>query len=58
MFELPFVEHDHTTKQVRGLAHHRCNVAFGLLQEDPEIIQTIAQKAADLKKKRLRLVAL
>lgn len=27
------VDHDHTTKTVRGIIHHRCNKAIGLLRD-------------------------
>lgn len=32
-----FVDHCHTSGEVRGLLCHRCNAALGLLREDKEI---------------------
>lgn len=31
------VDHCHTTKKVRGLLCHHCNVAVGHMQDDPDI---------------------
>lgn len=45
--ETPRVDHDHKTGAVRGLLHRNCNVALGLLRDDPDILQ----KAIDYLKK-------
>lgn len=34
-----FVDHNHTTKEVRGLLCHHCNVGISLLRENPRIFQ-------------------
>lgn len=36
------VDHDHVTGKIRGLLCHPCNVAIGLLGDDPERIQSAA----------------
>lgn len=36
-----FVDHCHTTGKVRGLLCHPCNVALGLLRDDPERIRAL-----------------
>ena len=40
------VDHDHVTGRVRSLLCYGCNVAFGLLREDPELIYKLAEYAA------------
>ena len=37
----PDVDHDHRTGKVRGLVHARCNLAIGLLEDDPTIAQAV-----------------
>ncbi len=37
------VDHDHTTKVVRGLLCDRCNRAIGLLREDVEVLRRAAE---------------
>ncbi len=36
------VDHDHETGAVRGLLHHTCNTAIGLLDDSPEIVARAA----------------
>jgi|ERR1700733_4166403 len=36
--EVPFVDHDHTTKKVRELLCRFCNAFIGLAKEDPVIL--------------------
>lgn len=33
-----YVDHCHTTNRVRGLLHNRCNLALGMLQDNPNLI--------------------
>jgi hypothetical protein len=37
------VDHNHLTGKVRGLLCRNCNLALGLLNEDPETIQALAK---------------
>jgi len=37
------VDHNHATKQVRGLLCHHCNVTLGLMKEDPERLERAAE---------------
>lgn len=37
------VDHDHTTNQVRGLLHPNCNVAIGMLRDDPAALRRAAK---------------
>lgn len=41
-----FVDHCHTTGRVRGLLCHPCNVALGLLRDDPNIIRALLDYAS------------
>lgn len=36
------VDHDHATGEVRGLLCKRCNMAIGLLDDDPHIVTRAA----------------
>lgn len=51
MFEIPCVDHDHTTDAIRGLAHSNCNAVFGLVGEDPVVLLALYQKALSLRSK-------
>lgn len=39
------VDHDHVTGKVRELLCHGCNMALGLLREDPQIMRGLADYA-------------
>ena len=42
------IDHNHTTGKVRGVLCNRCNIALGMLKENPEIIkQAIAYLSLD-----------
>ena len=42
------IDHNHTTGKVRGVLCNRCNIALGMLKENPEIIkQAIAYLSID-----------
>jgi hypothetical protein len=49
------IDHDHKTGLVRRLLCHDCNVAIGLLKEDPQICRIVANYL-DYYQKPLRLV--
>lgn len=36
------VDHNHMTKQIRGLLCHNCNVALGLLKDNPYVLDNAA----------------
>lgn len=36
------VDHDHVTGKVRGLLHHNCNKALGMLQDNPSFLDNAA----------------
>jgi hypothetical protein len=36
------IDHDHVTGDIRGLLCHACNVALGLLNDDPELLEAAA----------------
>ena len=40
--DIPCVDHDHETDENRGLLHRTCNVALGLLGDDPVILDRAA----------------
>jgi hypothetical protein len=51
------VDHDHDTKEVRGLLCNPCNQALGLLRDDPDVIWGLLIYARRHQKPKLRLVA-
>lgn len=38
-----YVDHDHVSREIRGLLCHKCNVAIGLLNDDPVRIKMAEQ---------------
>lgn len=52
----PDVEHCHTSKIVRGLAHRKCNMLVGYSNEDPVLLRKVAQFCEDHKKRLIELV--
>jgi hypothetical protein len=38
----PVVDHDHETDTLRGILHRICNVAIGLLNDDPRLLRQAA----------------
>lgn len=52
MLSVPFIDHDHETDEVRGLAHGPCNTAFGMLRESSKRLRALADKAEALEKRR------
>lgn len=38
----PVVDHDHNTGDIRGIVCNRCNVALGMLKDNPEIARKLA----------------
>lgn len=41
------VDHDHKTGQVRGIIHGNCNIALGMLNDDPELLINAAKYLMD-----------
>jgi hypothetical protein len=39
----PVVDHDHSSGKVRGLLCRKCNVAIGLLDDNPGLLMTAAE---------------
>jgi len=46
------VDHCHVTGVVRGILCSNCNLALGLMKEDPELIHKLAAYAERIKAKR------
>ena len=38
----PVVDHDHDTKEIRGIIHSACNYAIGVIAETPEARKRLA----------------
>jgi len=49
------VDHDHKTNEVRGLLCHKCNVAIGLLRDDPTLMRAAASYV-ETDPKHIRIV--
>jgi len=49
------IDHDHESGDVRSLLCHGCNVAFGLLREDPERIRGLLNYALQCSAGRLMM---
>lgn len=45
-----YIDHDHETKEVRGLIHLGCNVLIGYAFEDPEVLQSAIEYLHKYKK--------
>jgi len=39
----PVIDHDHVTNKNRGILHRKCNMAIGILQDDPKICRKAAE---------------
>jgi hypothetical protein len=50
------IDHDHETRDIRGLLCHRCNVALGLLDDNPELLDAAAGYLRAASRRRLSLV--
>lgn len=48
------VDHDHSTKEIRGILCHWCNTALGNMRDSPERLRRAA-KYLDARQPRLRL---
>jgi hypothetical protein len=44
------IDHDHKTSKVRHLLCHRCNLALGSLQENPDLCELLKQYALRIKR--------
>ncbi len=43
------VDHDHDTGKVRGLVCRQCNLALGLLKDDPEVVAKLLEYICEYK---------
>lgn len=50
---VPRIDHDHVTGAVRGVLCHSCNVAIGLLGDDPDVIARAARYVRNHRQLRL-----
>jgi hypothetical protein len=42
-YNTPYVDHDHTNGAIRGLLCYYCNVAGGMVRDDPKIARKLAE---------------
>ena len=47
----PFVDHDHTTLNIRGIICLQCNVAIGMLNDNPDTCYRVGEYLAKYEKK-------
>jgi len=51
------VDHDDSTGELRALLCPNCNMALGLLKEDPDLLRRLALYADACRERRLRRVS-
>ena len=47
----PCVDHCHSTKVVRGVIHHRCNMMIGLAKDNTELLKKAIKYLNKFKKR-------